>query len=250
MKKILLIIIMSIFLISIASAEIQTLGVFKQNTNITLIQICGTCTFNTINSVLYPNSSIALSNISMTKDGTFYSFVLNNSFTLTNGDYIVNGFGDLGGTNTSWSYNFEITATGFHLETSDSLIYIVILIATFILFLSFLYPAITLPYSNRINEEGSITKIIKLKYLKLLSIWFSFGFMMWFLQTLNILSTSFIKIDYLSNFITRIFTYTQGLSVGFTFLILTIIIIAIWKDILWNEQIKKHGKAFLDGRLS
>ncbi|KKL25564.1 hypothetical protein LCGC14_2404000, partial [marine sediment metagenome] len=112
MKKILLIIIMSIFLVSIASAEIQTLGVFKQNTNVTLIQTCGTCTFNNITSVLYPNSSIALSNISMAKDGTFYSFILNNSFTITKGEYIVNGFGDLGGTNIVWNYNFLITPSG------------------------------------------------------------------------------------------------------------------------------------------
>ena len=72
---------------------------------------------------------------------------------------------------------------------------------------------------------------------------------MWFLQTLNAISKSFIKIDYLTNFITNIFIYAQSLSVGFTFLILTIMFISVWKDILWNKQIREHGKAFIDGRL-
>ena len=147
------------------------------------------------------------------------------------------------------SSNFEVTPTGFSLETSESILYVIILIVTFILFLGFLYPAIKLPYSNRTNKDGSITKITKAKYLKLLSIWFAYGFFMWFLQTLNGISKSFITLTYLSNFITNIFIYSQWFSVGVTFLILIIMFIEIWKDIILSKTIKKYGKAFLDGRL-
>ncbi len=112
MKKILLFLMLMMVLISPVSAVIQDLGTFKQNTNITLIQTCGTCTFNNITSILYPNSSIAISNVEMIRDGTFYSYVLNNSLTITNGDYIVNGFGDLDGVNTTWNYNFLVTPSG------------------------------------------------------------------------------------------------------------------------------------------
>ncbi|TET07430.1 MAG: hypothetical protein E3J83_05070 [Candidatus Atribacteria bacterium] len=247
MKKLILILIFSIILISFASTQQQSLGPVKQNDCIQIIQTCSDCTYNNISRVLYPNKTVVLSNVAMTKDDTYYNYTFCNTSTL--GNYIVNGYGDLGGTKTSWTYDFEVTPTGFILETSESILYIIILIVTFLLFLAFLYPAITLPYSNKTNEDGSITRITKTKYLKLLSAWFAYGFFMWFLQTLNGISSSFIKLTYLSNFITGIFTYSQLFSVGITFLILTIIFVEIWKDIILSNTIKRHGKAFMDGRL-
>ena len=247
MKKLILILIFSIILISFVSAQQQSLGSVKQNDCIQVIQTCSDCTYNNISRVLYPNKTVVLSNVAMTKDDTYYNYTFCNTSTL--GNYIVNGYGDLGGTKTSWTYDFEVTPTGFLLETSESILYIIILIVTFLLFLAFLYPAITLPYSNKTNEDGSITRITRAKYLKLLSAWFAYGFFMWFLQTLNGISSSFLTLTYLSNFITGIFTYSQLFSVGITFLILTIIFIETWKDIILSNTIKKHGKAFMDGRL-
>ena len=161
--------------------------------------------------------------------------------------YIIRCYnGEIGG---AVSVGFQVTPTGTILDTSESMLYIIILIATFILFLAFLYPAITLPYSNKTNPDGSITRISRAKYLKLLSVWFAYGFLMWFLQTLNGISSSFITLTYLSNFITGIFTYSQWFSVGITFLILIIIFIEIWKDIILSKTIKRYGKAFMDGRI-
>ena len=147
------------------------------------------------------------------------------------------------------SIGFKVTPTGQALETSESLLYVVILIITFILFLGFLYPAIKLPYSNKTNKDGSITGITRAKYLKLLSIWFAYGFFMWFLQTLNGISKSFITLTYLSNFITNIFTYSQGFSLAVTFLILIIMFVEVWKDIIISKAIKRYGKAFIDKEL-
>ena len=147
------------------------------------------------------------------------------------------------------SVGLEVTQTGQALETSESLLYVVILIITFILFLGFLYPAIKLPYSNKTNKDGSITGITRAKYLKLLSIWFAYGFFMWFLQTLNGISKSFITLTYLSNFITNIFTYSQGFSLAVTFLILIIMFVEVWKDIIISKAIKRYGKAFIDKEL-
>ena len=110
MKKILLILFIGIFLISLASAEIQTLGTFKQRECINLIQTCENCTYNNISSVLYPNSSVVLSNIVMTKDDTYYNYTFCNTSTL--GSYIVNGYGDLDGERTTWNYDFKITPSG------------------------------------------------------------------------------------------------------------------------------------------
>lgn len=250
MKKTILILMFSIILISFASAQQQSLGSVKQDDCIDITQTCPDCTYNNITSIIYPNKTkYSFSpEQNMTKVGTDYTFHTCN-FSSQLDEYIVNGIGDLGGTNTIWNYNYIVTPTGFILETSESILYIIILIVTFILFLAFLYPAITLPYSNKTSPDGSITRITKTKYLKLLSVWFAYGFFMWFLQTLNTISGSFIKLTYLSNFITNIFTYSQWFSVGITFLILTIIFVEIWKDIILSQTIKRYGKAFMDGRL-
>ncbi len=171
------------------------------------------------------------------------------SNTDTLGTHIYYSEGNLSSVVISQSCSFEVTQTGFLLKTSESILYIILILATFTLFLGFLYPAITLPYSNKVEPDGSIRRIMKAKYFKLLAIWFAYGFLMWFLQTLDAITKSFISLDYLSNFITNIFTYSQLFSVIVTFVILTILFIEAWKDILLSETIKRYGKALVKGDL-
>ena len=249
-KKIVLTIILGILLTSIVSATIYNIGQGKQGEPIILTQICDDCSYVNLTEVVRrgENSTTLLSGeFAMTKIGNNYNY----SFSDTNiiGEYVYTTCGDLSGIRTCQPVSFQINPTGFSLETSESMIYIIVIIATFILFLAMLYPAIKLPYSNKVNKDGSITRISKTKYLKLISSWFAYGFLMWFLQTLNAISKSFLELTYLSNFITNIFTYSQAFSVGVTFLILTIIFVELWKDILLSKTIKKYGKAFTDGRL-
>ena len=133
MKKILLTIILGIFIISLASAEIQTLGTFKRGEDINLIQTCASCTFNNITSILSPNSTEIIGNFQMTKTGSVYNFTLSSGNVSFLGTYIVNGIGDLDGTNTVWNYDFEVTTTG---KQSNIVIPIFLLIASATLFIT------------------------------------------------------------------------------------------------------------------
>ena len=110
MKKILIILMLGIFLISLASAEIQTLGTFKRFDCVNLKQSHGNCTYNNISIVSYPDSSRALSENVMTKIGTNYNYTFCNTSEL--GEYIVDGFGDVDGEKVTWTYNLFITETG------------------------------------------------------------------------------------------------------------------------------------------
>ncbi len=240
MKKILLTLVLGIFIVTLASASLPAV---EQNVCIQIKTILNTSSVN-ISTITYPNETTLFLNKDMTKNALTFNYTFCGTDTI--GIYIYDYFD---AEEEVYVNDFEVTPTGFILETSDSLLYIIILIATFILFLAFLYPAIKLPYANIPQADGSITKINKTKYFKLLSIWFAYGFFMWFLQTLNAISTNFIKLTYLSNFITDIFTYSQWFSVGITFLILAILFIELWKDIILSQTIKRYGKAFLDGRL-
>ncbi|HDZ19296.1 hypothetical protein LCGC14_1712310 [marine sediment metagenome] len=131
MKK-LLIFMFVLILVSFASAQQQSFGFVKQNDCIEIIQTCPDCTYNNISRVLYPNkTTIALSNVAMDKDDTYYNYTFCSTSAL--GNYIVNGYGDLGGTKTSWVYDFEVTTTG---KQSNLPIPIFLLIASVTLFIT------------------------------------------------------------------------------------------------------------------
>ena len=108
----LLFICVLLLILPIISAEITTLGVFKQYSPIELLQICSNCTYNNVTSVLYPNSTKVTEDLNMTQIGTRYNYTLAGDYISVPGTYIVNGVGDLDGVPTVWSYTFEVNPTG------------------------------------------------------------------------------------------------------------------------------------------
>jgi len=107
-----IVIILGIFLISFVVGSMGSLGVFKQNSQIRLIQTCEDCSFVNITTLLNPNSSIILSNIPMTKTGTTFYYDLNTSYNNNIGTYTVNGIGNPSSGSTTWTYTYDITPSG------------------------------------------------------------------------------------------------------------------------------------------
>jgi len=93
----------------------ENFGTFKQNSCVNLIQTCGNCTYVNA-SVFYPNSTTALSDISMTKSGTVYNY----SFCSTSvvGTYNVVGSGNPDAVVTVWDYTFNVTPSGIEYTQS------------------------------------------------------------------------------------------------------------------------------------
>jgi len=130
------IIFISIFLLSINfifaanfgynNPTAESLGTFKQNNCINLIQTCNNCTSVNITSVLYPNSSQIISEAIMQKVGTMYNYTLCNTSIL--GNYIVNGVGDIDGIITTWNYDFIITPSGSMQTTAQGISSIAIIV--------------------------------------------------------------------------------------------------------------------------
>lgn len=109
-NRLLIAITFSILILPLMFAEVETLGTFKVNDCVNLIQTCGNCTYSNISNVLDPDSSTVLSQSVMTKSGNLY----NKTFCSTSkvGTYIVNGYSDVDGQVTIWAYDFDITPTG------------------------------------------------------------------------------------------------------------------------------------------
>lgn len=108
--------------------QIPSLGTFKQGTSILLRQIgdsgTGELDSCTITSVLYPNSTIAISNVAMTKSTYEFNYTLLSNYTNTRGDYLVNGYCLAGSNVITWSYDFSVTSTGDIFGNSQALIVI------------------------------------------------------------------------------------------------------------------------------
>lgn len=90
--------------------NLDSLGTYTKGQSIELLQVCGTCTYNNISSIVYPDGSHNILDTIMTKRGMEYTYTFTNTDQL--GTYSVNGFGDLDGTDTAWAYELEVTESG------------------------------------------------------------------------------------------------------------------------------------------
>ncbi len=113
-NKVMLSFLIIFFLFGIVVAAQETLGTFKQGEQVVIKQICGTCTFNNITSITYPNSTeiFGSSNIAMSKDSAEFTHTLSGANTTILGKYFVHGFGDIEGIKTAWVVPFTITPSG------------------------------------------------------------------------------------------------------------------------------------------
>lgn len=211
MRKILLILILGMFLISLVSASILHLGTFKQNECIDLPQSCTTCTYNNISKIIYPNSSLALSTeTAMTRDVNEYNYTFCNTSTL--GEYVVNGHGDLDGIDTIWNYGFEVTYTGKELSSASSIFYIILFTIFIFLFIMTLLGINKLPSSNATDEEGTIIKISYLKYLQPV-LWFvAWMFIVGILYISSNLGFAYLEDTLFANFLFTLFKISFGLA--------------------------------------
>jgi len=121
---VMLTLIMLFLCVNFISAEVESLQTQKVGTDIELKQIGADFSACNITSVSYPNSTVIVKDVVMTKRGNEYNYTLNSTYTNTLGDYIVNGFCTNGTDDVVWAYDFKVTYTGKELDTQTSIIYV------------------------------------------------------------------------------------------------------------------------------
>lgn len=105
---------------------IPDLGVFQQDDDVELLQVCDNCSYVNLTTVQLPNSTILDIGVNMTKIHTTYNY----TFTKTDllGEYIYTTCGDDDTVFICQSVGFEITTTGDKVSLSNSIIVIVFLL--------------------------------------------------------------------------------------------------------------------------
>ena len=93
------------------SATETTIGYKKSNDCIDLIQTCADCTYVNFTSYTMPNGTRTINNWAGVKSGSTFTY---NNCNLTNqlGTWIIDGIGDVEGTDTVFTYTYEVTPTG------------------------------------------------------------------------------------------------------------------------------------------
>jgi hypothetical protein len=246
-----LFLIVLLFAPLVLAESTQVLGTFKKGQAVNLKQICSNCSYNNITSVLYPNSSTAVSGIGMTKAGTEYNYTLPSTRTGVVGEYIVNGFGDLNGAATIWTYSFYITNNGDTVDTGQGMLYIIAFVFGGSLFLLFLYGSLKINGKNETDQTGEYwIKINWNKYLKFFCMCFSYLTMMWLLWMSFNISGAYLGFEGASKYIERLYLIMVAavrplFIMGFVFLVVKTI-----SDLKLQEKIKSgYGvKSYLNAR--
>lgn len=220
------------------NAQLTFLGTFEQDREVILIQLCANCTFNNITSVISSNSTELITNVVMTRDGTNYNYTLLSNNTNVLGSYNVNGFGDPNGVNEVWAYTFDVTKNGTVLETSESLIFILLTLAFFVFFLLSFYFALATPYSNEANNQGMVIKVTKLKYVKLFFIMLSYILFIVFLNSLIGISDNFVSLTLFAGIIGFLFQILNFLAWPFGIFIIILSFFEVIRDANLQGNIK------------
>lgn len=241
MKKYILSLLVIILFITFSSAS---LGSFQQRECVEIKTILNATSVN-ISTISFPNSTIAISNQPMTLTGTStfnFTFCDTAEFGAYIYDYVDND-------GNVFVNDFIITKNGFVITTGESLLYLALFIANLIVFSLFLFVTITTPFDNITELEGSSTmvviKVTKSKYMKMIAGWLCYGSFLWFITFLTGITQNYINFVELKSLMTNLYTFFYFLGFGVTMAILWLIFYWAWKDIVFNREIIKSGKAIL-----
>ena len=233
MKKGVLALFLFIFVVSLGSAETQTLGGidgFPPGQDIILTQTCTNCTFVNITYVMLASDQSEKINSEMTKDGTFYNLTLTSDLTTALGEYVVNWLADPDGITTSGNYYFHVRNNGALLTTAESVLYIFVALFNFLATIFFLYYGITLPYTDDRTKDGTLTRIIPFKYLKLLSVWIGYGALVWLLSIISAIVNNFVSLEATRTLMTNLYIFMYILAYPLSIVIMSILMIEAYRD--------------------
>lgn len=199
------------------------LGTYRQGDCVQIKTILNTSSVN-ISTISYPNSTLALTNVVMNKNGQ--TFIYNFCDTISSGNYIYDYFDAEG---NYYVNDFTINKAGLESSTpGQSIIYITILFFSLIFFVGLLIIGIYLPSKNKTDEmSGYIIAISNLKYFKIFCLAFAYAFSIFISYFLWMLSYSYLQMDFLSSILQFIF-YSLAITALPGFIIFVYLLIANW----------------------
>lgn len=227
--------IVLLFLVFLPNLNAQSIGVFKQNSDIQLYQTCNNCTYCNFTTIKFPNGTEILSNVKTIKEDTYFYFNLLKGNTTSIGTYKYCYKCGNSAEVATGCIDFEVTPQGYELTTSQGIIYAVGGFFVFLLFLISLYFAIKLPWKNEISTDKGILYIEYKKYLKFAMSFVAYLTLMFFFFILKGMSYAFLR----SNEIYGFFNITSNiLLIGIAPVLIVSTVFVIF-SVLTDKKITK-----------
>jgi len=233
MKKLLLLTIGIILLLSFVSSSTDVTLVGKKGDTITIPQECATCTFVKLSSIQYPNLSKTYINEDMTKNNASFYYLFSDTEQL--GKYNYCGYGDVSGTNTTYCYDFTITYLGKQLTTDKAIIYFIFLLLFVLIFIGTFIFIGFLPSKNDTDEEGRLLSISYLKYFRNVLYLFEWMLFIGITYMFSNLGFAFLEEELFSQTLFVIFQ----ICLGITPLIITVWLIWIFVSMFHDKEFQK-----------
>lgn len=233
--------IFALFLLLIVVTNVSALDILKPatfNQSYTIIQVCATCTF--VNITISTSGGITESNIEMVSNGSgnwIYTII-----PAVSSRHDVTGVGDKDGVDSAFATFFEVTPSGKVASTGDSLLYFLFAIISFgwICLLSFFI--LVMPANNEKDDTGFEGKVVRIKYLRVLLIFFLYPSLILMLNFLNGLATNFTALSMFAGTLGFLFELMMRLAWPFTVIIIFWIIVMLVHDTNISKQLDRFDK--------
>jgi hypothetical protein len=224
---VLLVMILSVlFLTDFSSAS---LGTYKINDCVDIKTILNSSATN-ISTISYPNSSVAVTNTKMSKNGQTFNYTFCETSVI--GDYVYDYFDNIGNVYVN---DFTITYTGYALTTEQVYIYLAALLFLVFLSIGLVFVINKLPSGDNTDEEGVLLNINMLKHVR--PILWTF---VWIIGIAILFIISNLGIAYLPNsMIGNLFFTLYRIFFIFTMVAVPVYFIWIFYKIFKDREVKK-----------
>jgi hypothetical protein len=195
-----ILILFLLIILPLCSAEIQSLPhPVKVESCVNLPQSYANSTWQNITTIQQPDETITVLNTEMQSlGGGYYNFTYCN--TTQNGEYIVNGIGDIDGTAVIWNYKFTVNPLGKIFTNQQAILYFIVFLISFILFVLCAVFGISAPSgNNRDAMTGYIFAVSNMKYVKIFLLALSYLLLMLIVYFGYIISYGYLDLDFLGN---------------------------------------------------
>ncbi len=245
MRKLMTIFLLAMFLISFsgtaAGEEVTSEFTAKTGDNIEIIEYCSIdgfpCDQNFLcnMTVINPKRVTVITNdVMINQTDNFYNISLNSSNSAEIGLYEKTAYCDNGINNGTRTSYFTLTSTGIKSTIAQSIFYAIMFVISFFLFVSSIYAAVRIPFSNKI-QDGILFDINYFKYAKMLLWVASYLLFIWVIYMTWIVSSSFLVLPLVSTFFFAILRF----AIAFLFPALVIFFLFMFITYIEDVKLKK-----------
>lgn len=180
-----------------------------------------------------PTTNNLISNVIMQENVGFFNYTINSSSTTQVGEYKY--YSDCG------SGNFEITPSGKEISMGEAILYSFFILVFLGILVLLTYFIIVLPGDNIKGPQGEIG-IIKLKYVRIILIAFTYALMIVLLNLITGVATNFLTLSFVANIFGFLFEMLLRLAWPFIVILFVWIGYLLIKDSNIKKQIKKFER--------